>query len=255
MGSMEDNLNILINQGKEYLKTGKDDLALDVFYESLDIARDVRDQNNEAEILHRIAMIYNKKGDYENEIKFLTDSIKVFKQLQRNIDVLRGLMCVQYYYINQDNKSRAIKGLKHCQRLSRTIPDSQIRSEIVRDISYGYYNLGKYKKALMTFINAVEIDKSVEIDCLIGMGKSYHELGKYEEAEKYLQQALELAQSKEQYELELEALENLAMHYTESYQYENILACLNNISEKEISPTLKFRTLNNIGTELMILLI
>jgi tetratricopeptide (TPR) repeat protein len=248
---MEDKINILLKQGIEYQNDGKDDLALNFFFDSLDIARNKDDQHRVAEILHKIAIIYNNKMDFENELRFLAESSSICDRLGREADSLKLLVSMNLTFIACKKNTRARIGLYRCLKASGSIKDNRQRAEIVLRIGDGYYNLENYKKALRIFTKGSRIDKSLETDFLIRMGKSYLALRKYDEAEQHLLQALELTSSKEQYECEIEALENLATLYSETLQYDKRIDCLKIISKKDASNTPVSHILNDIAVTLV----
>jgi len=246
---MTDQVNDLIEQASEYSKLGEHERALEAYHKCIKIADKVKG----AEILNYIARVYNEKEDYKNELTYLKKSNKIFNKLGRTVEYIRGLVAEQYVYAKLNNNIMANIGLRRCLKLSEEIGNTKVRSEIVRDIAYGFYNLEKYQKAVDVFNKINEIGNSIELDCLIGKGKCYHELKNYQEAEELFKLALKNSISLELYSVELEALEMLAQHYFSTYQHHEFLVTSRSVLLKEISETLKAKTLNSIGIKLILL--
>ncbi|MFN3872355.1 MAG: tetratricopeptide repeat protein [Ignavibacterium sp.] len=178
-----------------YSMRGRSDIALEMFFKSLDYAYKLNDRPTIFNTLFNIGIVFDNRGEFEKAIENYN------KSLQYADD--KGSRALVENYLAEIYLSR--KELKKAEELLNTAIMNAEESEDVNSLIWSYTNLGilnfekgNFNKAEKNFISALELSRKSEykldiIHSLTELGKFYYKSNKPKEAEKYLLEAFDIA--------------------------------------------------------------
>ena len=127
-------LSNLINLGKFYHDHGKYDEALKLGNEALQLARDLRDEPNQALCLNNIGSAYNNKGQYQAALTNFEQAYEIRERLK--------------------------------------LPDDA--TESLRNLAEMNFKLGEYETAQTQFLKALEASRAANDKTMLALGIQHH---------------------------------------------------------------------------------
>lgn len=202
--------------------------ALISAFKSIDYAKKEFGESTEyeAQSLNKIGEIYYLAKNYDNSIKYYTDSKDLLKQLGLNkkgsyTSTLNNLSAL---YQNLGRYSEAEPLLKEAIQIKKEISGANDTSyaKSLNNLAQLYQEMARYSDAESLYLEALKIKKDVfgtqntsfALSCL-SMGILYYTLGNYDKAQSYLNEALPVLQSNlgENNPETIKAILNLARTY------------------------------------------
>jgi len=190
-------LRAMIEFGIEYFFRSDYKLALEYFFDALEIAEELGDITIISECYSEIGIVYKNQGKYDLALEYNDKAISLAEQ---ETDTSWVAACYANHgtiYLKKSYYTLAldyyIKALKTFEKLDHK-----------RRMGACYLNIGKiyseqtdYDKALEYFSRVLNIshetgDRVSRTDCFLNIGKVYANMGEYELARDYTGKALEL---------------------------------------------------------------
>ena len=192
-------LSNLINLGKFYYDHGKNDEALKFGSEALQLARELQDEPDQALCLNNIGSAYSNKGDYQAALTNYQQAYEIRNRLKlpEAIESLRNLAEMNFILGEYDTaQTQFLKALE----ASRDAKDKEMLALDSSTMGVLFAAQGKYDSALNYLQQAMDGFKQVNdrtwysVEALARYGDVLSIVGRGEDGQKYIDQALKLAE-------------------------------------------------------------
>ncbi len=234
---------ILNSIGNVYLNQGDFPKALEYYFKTLQIDEELGDKLGIAVDLGNIGIVYHSLEEYNNALKYYFKSLKINEDMGNKVGIASTLGNMGLAYTDQGEYHKALeyyfKSLKANEETERKNGISINLSNI--GITYEYqgdsaFDAGdsalamsdKYPKAMEYYFEALEMGKEIGAKGFIALnlgniGFLYVTLKKYVYAERYLLQALALADSIGRLVTVEHVNQNLSELYEKTRRYQKAL--------------------------------
>ena len=191
-------LSNLINLGKFYYDHGKNDEALKFGSEALQIARELQDEPQSALCLNNIGSAYNNKGEYQAALTNFQQAYEIRNRLKlpEATESLRNLAEMNFILGEYDTaQTQFLKALE----ASRAANDKEMLALDSSTMGVLFAAQGKYDAALNYLQQAVDGLKQINdrswysVEALARYGDVLSIVGRGEDGQKYIDEALKLA--------------------------------------------------------------
>ena len=192
-----------IKLGWFYQLDGQYDKAKVLYDKAVNLSQQLRDRQNEAVAIRKLAVWNIDKDNFEQALDLLTKSVAINLEYPGNQNSLKNLACdyfdIGLVFANKNDYGAA----KDFYEKSRKIFE---RLNLRNELSDCYFNLGEiylfekeYLKALNFYLSGLKIDlrqnNKVNLTCDYNMiGELYAEIDDLTNAEKYFKYSLQLAE-------------------------------------------------------------
>jgi serine phosphatase RsbU (regulator of sigma subunit)/Tfp pilus assembly protein PilF len=185
-------VRLLIAASNELGETGDFDQAIKYSEQALDLSRELRSKEGEANAYSSLGLVYQYKGDYEKSIQYSLSALKFFEETNDQRQVTSLLTNIGNIYLNQQNFKKAE------EYYLKALPKNGKRSAMINsNLGLLYTYTKQYSKALQCYKIALEVyrekgRKVGEGDVYTNMGIVYFDLKDYNKALELHLQALEI---------------------------------------------------------------
>ncbi len=135
---------VCVNLGDVYSELNKDDSAIFYYYKS------VKAYANTINIpvpLRGIGLVYAKKGDFENAIKYDEQSYRMAKQFDSKLAMAQALISLGDIHYKKEDYPSALKVYKEADSIARIIPANKELNDAYAGIAATYSRLGDFVNA------------------------------------------------------------------------------------------------------------
>ncbi len=200
------NNNDIDNQHKIYQKLGYEynaaqnfNKALEFYNQGLDLAKE---QELKAKYLNRIGQVFVDSANYDQAIKHLKKSARIYSDLKPSADAASTYVLIGMCYGLTNNLDSALIAFKNALQVDIIIKDSS-------GIGTNYYNIGlvhhfksQYDGAVENYLKSLEIREAIKdtssiIASLTSVGEIFRLRDECDKAMKYYMQALSYKKSLE----------------------------------------------------------
>ena len=192
-----------IKLGWFYQLDGQYDKAKDLYEKAINLSRQLKDKQNEAVVLRKLAVWYIDKNNFELALDLLTKSVAINLEHSRNFESARNLASdyfdIGLVFANKNDYDAA----KDFYEKSRKIFEGL---NLKNELSDCYFNLGEiylfkkeYLKALDYYSKGIKIDQEQnnKVNLASGynmVGELYMEMDDLLKAEEYFKQSAKLSE-------------------------------------------------------------
>src|SRR5574338_203566 len=187
--------------GEVYHFLGEYPQALQLFFQSLQINRDMNDSASEAETLGYIGMVYNELGQYRQAIQSMMDAITIFQQMHSKYQGGFELSNIgdSYFFLNMPDSSVYYQRKAYEAYLSYPT-GVHLKSFILHHMGNAYALSGKIDSALKFYNDAIRYSLSMNDKMNMSMtqhkiAEVYTSIHQYDSAVLYAKRALDNAKS------------------------------------------------------------
>lgn len=219
--------------GEVYHFLGEYPQALQLFFQSLQINRDMKDSATEAETLSYIGMVYNELGQYRQGIQSMMEAITIFHQMHSKYQGGFELSNIgdSYFFLNMPDSS--VYYQRKAYEAYMSYPTGvHLKSFILHHMGNAYALSGKNDSALKFYNDAIRY--SVSMNDKMNMSMTQHKIAEvytsvhqYDSAVLYAKRALDNAKSIGSKLRELMASTLLSKVYQEKKNADSALYYLN----------------------------
>ena len=220
--SQENNSEIawaLTHLGNAYDSLKQYEKAIDCHNNSLEIFKEIKEQNGEASALTHIAQAYNSLGESQRAIEYFRETLKTFQEIgeRHNEAVVLGSLGSAYKSLKEYQK-----GIDYYQQslaITREISDRSGEATSLNNLGNVYASLEEYEKAIDYYQQSLAIrreigERSGEADSLNNLVGTYASLEEYEKAIDNCQQSLAIRREIGDRNGEADSLNNLGLSYS-----------------------------------------
>jgi len=159
--SDRDKVDMLLKIGMFYYIKGESDTALDLYSQSLEIAKSLGDQLRLAYTLHNIAMIYREKGEDDVALDLYNQSLEIEKSLDDQQGIASTLHEIAIIYYLKDEDDTALELYNQSLEIAKSLGDQLRIAYTLNNIATIYQHRGEYDTALELYNQSLEIAKSL----------------------------------------------------------------------------------------------
>lgn len=214
----------LLNEGFDYRRFGKVELALKSHGQALQIYREIKDRRGEALALSAFGDVYINLGNYAKGIEYFQQSLAIIRSIKKPDIEFWILSYLGAAYSGLGNYPQAIEYLEQSLIMSRQLKNKQMEGSALLDLGNVYRKLGDYQKAIEYVEQSLKIAREVKNDLHEGsalqeLGEIYWYEGDYPKAIEYFQQGLKIFRVLKRPYAELSALNGLGRVYWKQGNY------------------------------------
>jgi tetratricopeptide (TPR) repeat protein len=185
----------LTTQGVSFAVRSNHGKAIIYFNKSLEVRREISDNEGIANCLNNLGMIYKEQGNYSKSIDYFTQSLKIRDKIKDELGIGSSLNNIGLIYDEQNDYEQALKYYVRSLKIFEKIKDK-------RGIAIAYNNLGMifkkkgdYKKALEYYNKGLKIkeetgNKQGIANSLNNIGGIYYDQGNISKALEHYQKGL-----------------------------------------------------------------
>lgn len=194
----------------EYLR------AIDLFQQSLTIAREIGNSLRESVALCNLGSCCYSLGDYHFAIDNLQRSLEIARKIGNSHTERIALSSLGNCYYSLGDYHRAIDNLQQSLEIARGIKYRQGEGCTLGNLGNCYRSLGDYHRAIQYLQRYLEIAREIgyrygECSSLANLGVTYTDLGELEKASEHFQQSHKTADKTGNRQNQNEALFGLAL--------------------------------------------
>jgi tetratricopeptide (TPR) repeat protein len=249
--------NTLGNLGVVYDEQGDFPKALEYYFKAEKMYEELGSKNDIAVNLGNIGIVYYQQDDYAQALEYYFKALKIAEELGDKKGIAGHLSNIGDVYRDQIDYSNAVKYYFKALDVEEEYGFKEFKANTLGNLGVLFMNqsdsdksnkdniTGSYLKALGYFHKALEVseeigDKNQIATNLGNIGILYNKQNKLSEAEKYLNDALKLAQEIEVWDLMRDLNENLSNLYSKESNFKkafkhfkNYIAARDSIGSEE----------------------
>ncbi len=213
------------NLGTEYIQNGNLVKATEYLLKGLAIREEIKDQKGIASVSSNLSVLYKELKKYDESIIYANNAIAIYKQLNLPIDEGRVYVNLGLIANRQKNYQQAEKYFDEALNRFKGTTYTKGLASVYNNRGLVLKNQHKTVKALENYTAGYQLavaagDKQNQSILLIEMGDLAMMENNFELSEKYLLEALKLAEEIKYLELEKDANETLSNLYKQKTDYQ-----------------------------------
>ena len=182
-----------------FMLTGQNEEALKDAEEGIRLAKNLQDQEMEADFLSRLAYIHNSISKYREAIEYAQKSLSIYEKTEN----LKGeanalnIIAVSYMYLSEYEKS--FNYLKKARDAYEKSNNKSGIAGVLNNIGIIHNRMGNYEESLKLYNESLQItreinDKRVQDSVLSNIGALYLDAGDYKKALLYSNESINVAE-------------------------------------------------------------
>lgn len=167
--------------------------AADYFEQSLEIAREIGNQNGESAVLGSLGNVYERLGEHRKAIDYYEQTLLITRKVGNRLSENTCLGNLGNVYRNLGKYEKAIKYHEKALQISREIGDREGEGRHLGNLGNVYRSLDDYQKAIEYQTLAIQLKTHNRLGkaiSLSSLGITYYNLGEYRKAIEYYEQSL-----------------------------------------------------------------
>ncbi|NJR71606.1 MAG: tetratricopeptide repeat protein, partial [Synechococcales cyanobacterium CRU_2_2] len=173
--------------------------------------------------LGNLGNAYDSLGEYERAIDFQQQSLEIAREIGDLEEEMRCLAMLGSTYHSSNQHPKAIESYEQSLAISQQIGNREHESGALCDFGNVYQSLEEYEKAIELYQLALLLQKEIgvqkfEANTLNNLGTTYNAMGQHQQAILYYQQALEILKKLGNHSKMAASLRRLAETYHHSRQ-------------------------------------
>jgi len=189
--------NALHTQGMSFMYSGVFDSAITYYNRSINLRKEINDNQGIAGSLNNIGNIYHEQDDYENALGYYKRSLKIKEELGDKKGMSKSINNIGIIYENRGDYAKAIEYFMRSLALKEAIGDKKGIAGSLNNIGILYSNQEEYEKSFEFHKRSLLIKE--EIDDQEGVAASlnsialyYKRKGNYEMAMDYQKRSFQI---------------------------------------------------------------
>lgn len=216
------------NQGKQLVKAGRLQEALDAYNRALDLFHKDGRLFLEAETLSELGVIYRRLSQTRTALEFQFKALEIYNQLGKTREKAITLRRIGVAYRNLGELKKSLEVQQRALALMEELGDLEGIADSRMNVSIIYVNLGRIREALKAQQEALEIYKTLQLPdkiafALGNLGLTQLFLGNLTESVKNQRRSLEIKQQQGDIYGESNARVNLGLAYINLGDYSRAL--------------------------------
>lgn len=221
---------VLLLRGQNEYFSSNYEKAIDLYYQSLDKAGQLKDSALLAKVNLNLGMVFDDLEDYDEALSFFLNAIKLGGQINDSGIVAKACQNIAICYQNKKDLIKAIEFNEKANQLAVQEKDTVMIIDVTNNLGTIAYDQQKLTKSLEYYSKALSLYQS--INDRKGIAMAYNNIGlvyldqkKYPESLIYFNKALELATELKMSSFVGDVYNNLTIYYKELKDYKNAFEC------------------------------
>ena len=147
--------------GMIYTNTGKFEHSLHLFQQSLEIIEGIGDQELKAATLHEIGRVLSEKGEIEQALKFFQQSLELSELLSNQQKKAATLHELGKIYSKKGEDDQAISLFLQSLKLTEFIGIKQLKAAILHELATIYMKKEDIKRAISLYQQSIAIEEEI----------------------------------------------------------------------------------------------
>ena len=147
--------------GNAYYSLGQYERAIIFYEQSLDIARQIGDIQEDSNCLNNLGCAYNSLGQYKKAIAFHKQSLEIARQIEYIEGESNSLNNLGNAYYSLEQYERAIAFHQQSLDIAKEIRHIQGKSNCFNNLGIAYDSLGEYQSAIAFHEQSLEIKRQI----------------------------------------------------------------------------------------------
>ena len=165
-----------------------------------------------------IGLIHERKGDYENSIKYLSKSLHYLQLTKDSTQLPDILSNIGYNYSMIYKDSLSLKSYKEGLVIANKTNNQKSKCFLLNNLGSLHFYMGDYKKAILYLEQSITLSNKLGLDHILNssygfLGDTYKEKSEYDKSILYLIKAIKLAKKRN----DLYSLQLYCMLLAENY--------------------------------------
>ena len=208
-----------ILEGKVLDSMGEHEKALNIFLDSLKMAKSLNSDEWLAAAFNNIANVYNEQANYTEGLSYFQKALPIFQSLGDLHEVSIVLRNMSSILKNLNRNSEALQYSLRALEISESLGKLSDRGDILMIMGMIEVSVGKIEDAIRHYEESLMINKQLHdydavINNLIVLGDLTMRLGNFNKALSYLNEGLNLAEKFGEMAKKAATLNNLGLLYT-----------------------------------------
>jgi CHAT domain-containing protein/Tfp pilus assembly protein PilF len=258
-----DRYSQLTQEAKELQSKGEFEKAIEVFEESMEIAKETPDRKKECNALIKLGLMYWNIGKLKISSQYYldaqsiakTNSLKNLEEICKNALEIYSLYNQGKKYRSSGNTEKSVESFQKAISLSRSIQSKEHEVKCLRQLSITYWTTSNIHEYFSLNKQALEIARILnhrieEGRCLQNIGVFYWKIDNYSQAINFFEKALSVAKQLENKRMTADYLNLIGISYRSIGNYSKSLDYLTKAQYKAIEINddyLLSLILNNMG--------
>jgi class 3 adenylate cyclase len=221
-------LQLLINEADTERNNGKYDDALAIATNALTLAETYKQEENKAEALNIIGLVYENLSDTAQAMEYLYKALAINSELGRKLGIAKNLGNLGNVYWQLSDYTHALEFYQKALMINEEIDNKFNMATNLGNIAVVYWQISDYPHALEYNQKALAINE--EVDSKFGMANNFSNIGiiydnlsDYPRALEYYQKALAILEKLDRKVGIAKNLSNIGCVYRSLLDYPNSL--------------------------------
>ena len=226
MNDRNQEINVKILRGLNEYYSGNYELAIDLYYNALEMAERIQDSSALAKVNHNLAMIYDELEDYDEAIRYFQKSLVISQAIKDSVQIARSFQNIAISYQNKKELVKSLEYIDKANHLALQRSDTAMIIDLTNNLGTISYDQKKLDESLNYYLKALELYR--QINNRQGIAYSYNNIGlvyldkgEYKKSLDFLNQSLAMATELKMYDFIADVYSNLTMYYKEVKDYKN----------------------------------
>ena len=189
--------NAYINLANAAWYTSITDSVLYYYNISLNIYVEHSDSNGIADSFNRIALVYDRTGEYDKSLEFMEKAIFIYKQKNNKLGLARVENNIGIIYNNIGQTKEALEHYKQAQILFQAVGVKREEANVINNIGTVYFESEQIDSSIFMIKKAVQIHLELTNQKALAseysnLGILYSEKENYQLAEQYFEKSLKI---------------------------------------------------------------
>ncbi len=222
------NAEDLFRQGLSQARDNNFDQAISTYAQALDLYRQLKDREREADTLLATGDAYEYAGQDDKAVGYYEQTLQIERELQDQARIAIAINALGNGYFGLSQYEKAIAYYGQALEAFRQIKDRRREAAALGNLGNSYGELSQFQKAIVYHEQALAVFRELknrrgEAFTLGNLGIEYADLSQFEKAVGYYEQALPVYREIQDSGAEGRALANLGDAYVGLGQYEKAI--------------------------------
>ena len=187
----------LNNIGFHFNSTGQIDAALDYFFQTLNIQREISDKSGMANTFINIASIYHNRGLIESSLNYYLNSLSLHEETDNQVGIASALNGIGFIHYKQNETEKALESYERSLNIREQLNDRYGVATCLNNLGLLYKDQAQWEKSLDHYHEALGIvrelaDKNGEALIMNNIAWIHKNLGHLSESLNYYTRSLEI---------------------------------------------------------------
>ncbi|MBL7813544.1 MAG: sensor histidine kinase [Saprospiraceae bacterium] len=215
---------IIENLAYSYYRNGELEKAIELNFETLQIAQNLKDERLSALAFHNLGLVFTDKEEYEKAIAYLKKAVQINEKLANKQSLAANLNPLGGVYFSLEKYDSALIFFKQSFNINKELKREVGQGIASSNIGAIYYMKGDYDAAINSYQTALNIQLKLQTESnlpvsMSNLGEAYIAKGNFTEGLKLYDQAMFYVERAKEYNFRSEMYKMYADAYVKKGDY------------------------------------